>query len=250
MRNPHLWRPTRFVRRGGRLRASRDAAVVAVGSRLAVNRVADLYAEHAPRHCAGRLLDLGCGQVPLHAVYAPHVARSVCVDWPRSLHASPCLDAAVNLADPLPFRAASFDTILASDVLEHVPDPGLLWREMARVARPGGKLLLNVPFLYWIHEAPHDYHRFTEHALRRACEESGFRVLLLEPVGGLREVLADIWAKRLARRPLVGKPLAAALQALCYALGNTRWGAARSRKTARAWPLAYFLVAERAPGST
>ena len=245
MRNPHLWRPTRFVLRGGRLRASRDPSVVGVGSRLAVDCVARLYSEHVPRHCSGRLLDLGCGQVPLHQVYAPFVERSVCVDWPSSHHASPCLDAAVDLSEPLPFRAQSFDTVLASDVVEHVPDPRLLWREMARVTRPGGKLLLNVPFFYWIHEAPHDYYRYTEFALRLLSEEVGFRVLHLEAIGGLREVLVDITAKRLAKKPLLGKPLASALQGACLWFGRTAWGAARSRKTGRAYPLAYFLVAER-----
>jgi SAM-dependent methyltransferase len=245
MRNPELWKPTKFVLRGGRLRASRDRKECAVASRLAVDRTAALYAEHVPAHCRGRLLDLGCGSVPLHAVYAPYVEGSVCVDWPKTIHQSPNLDLACDLAARLPFVDRCFDTLILSDVLEHVPDPALLWSEMARVLRPRGKLLLNVPFLYRIHEAPHDYYRYTEFALRRFAERSGFDVLVLQAIGGVREVLGDLIAKRLERRPILGKPLALAVQAACFRIGNTKLGAKKTAKTGRTYPLAYFLVAER-----
>jgi len=116
---------------------------------------------------------------------------------------------------------------------------------MSRVLRPGGKLLLNVPFLYRIHEAPHDYYRYTEFALRRFAEQSGFDLLLLQAIGGVREVLADLIGKRLERRPLLGKPLALAVQAAAFRIGNTKLGAKKTAKTGRTYPLAYFLVAER-----
>jgi SAM-dependent methyltransferase len=244
MRNAELWKPTRFVLRGGRLRASRDRKQCALASRLAVDLTGALYAEHLPRWCKGKLLDLGCGKAPLHGVYSKHITQSVCADWPNSIHQSPFLDLACDLGSPLPFRDASFDTLLLSDVLEHVPDPGLLWREMARVLRPGGRLILNVPFLYWIHEAPHDYGRYTEHALRRFAAGTGFDLLALHPIGGSREVIVDLLSKRLARKMLVGKPLALVLQELCFLICRTGRGARRIEKTGRSFPLAYFLVAE------
>jgi SAM-dependent methyltransferase len=245
MRNPELWKPTKFVLRRGRLRASLDRKECAVASRLAVDRTAAIYAAEIPRHCRGRLLDLGCGYVPLHGVYAPHVSASVCVDWPKTIHRSPNLDVECDLSARLPFADGSFDTLILSDVLEHVPDPALLWREMARVLRARGKLLLNVPFFYRIHEAPHDYYRYTEFALRRFAEQVGFDVVVLQAIGGIREVLGDLIAKRLERRPLFGKPLAIALQAACFRIGNTKFGAKKTAKTGRVYPLAYFLVAER-----
>jgi len=245
MRNPELWKPTKFVLRRGRLRASKNRKECAVASRLAVDRTAALYAEFIPAHCRGRLLDLGCGFVPLYGTYAPHVTESVCVDWPNTIHKSPNLDVACDLSSKLPFVDACFDTLILSDVLEHVPDPSLLWSEMSRVVRGQGKLLLNVPFLYRIHEAPHDYYRYTEFALRRFAERSGFDVLLLQAIGGVREVLGDLIAKRLERRPLLGKPLAIAVQAACFRIGNTKVGARKTAKTGRVYPLAYFMVAKR-----
>ena len=62
-------------------------------------------------------------------------------------------------------------------------------RGLARVLRPGGKLLLCVPFFYWIHEEPHDYYRYTEFALARFCELSELKIICLEAYGGLPEVL-------------------------------------------------------------
>ena len=71
----------------------------------------------------------------------------------------------------LPFRDASVDTVLSTEVLEHVPRPELLVREMARVVKPGGKLLITVPFIQPLHELPSDYFRFTPSSLRAFAEE-------------------------------------------------------------------------------
>jgi hypothetical protein len=74
---------------------------------------------------------------------------------------------------------------------------------------------------------------------------SGFEVLLLKPVGGTPEVLADIMAKHLQFVPWIGPSLAAALQAMTAVFLRTGVGKRASVKTAATFPLGYFLVAER-----
>jgi SAM-dependent methyltransferase len=64
------------------------------------------------------------------------------------------------------FADASFDAVFLLEVLEHVATPDLAISEIYRVLAPGGVLVLSTPFLFEIHEAPHDYFRFTEHGLR------------------------------------------------------------------------------------
>lgn len=241
MKNAEAWRPTKFVQRGGTWRTSRDTREVGVGSRLITDAVARIYGTELPLHARGRLLDLGCGQVPLYGAYRDLTQEVVCVDWADGPH----IDRCCNLAEPLQYADASFDTVILSDVLEHVPDPDLVWREMARVLAPGGRVIMNVPFFYWLHAHPHDYYRYTNFALERFVRISGLALVTLQPLGGVLEVIADLWAKLLAKIPIAGAPLAIALQAVVSAFGRTGPGARIAEISARHFPLGYFVVAER-----
>ena len=145
----------------------------------------------------GLLLDLGCGKIPLYEIYRDRISDSVCVDWPKSLHTNPNIDHEFDLNHPIPLPDGHFDTVLLTDVLEHLPNPWLLWKEISRLLKPFGKAMVGVPFLYWIHEAPYDYYRYTEHALRRFCDENGFNVVEIESYGGPVEVILDIIAKQI-----------------------------------------------------
>lgn len=76
-------------------------------------------------------------------------------------------------AHALPFPDASFDVILAHNVIEHLRDPTTGVAEMRRVLRPGGEVHYSIPFLYPVHEAPHDYTRFTRFGLARLFRDFG-----------------------------------------------------------------------------
>jgi SAM-dependent methyltransferase len=204
-----------------------------------------LYDVYLPRYARGRLADLGCGKVPLYGAYRDLVQSVTCVDWQQSVHASAHLDYEADLGQPLPFEAASFDVIILSDVLEHVPEPQLLWREMARVLAPGGHAIVNVPFLYGVHEAPHDYARYTEYALRRFAATVGLEVPVLIPVGGSLHVMADLLAKHLAHARVVGTALASAVQGLVASIDRSSWGHRVTKRTGERFSLGYFMVAGR-----
>jgi len=245
MRNPDAWKPTKFVFRNGRLSGSRDPQEVGIGSWLAADLTAAFYGKYIPEHATGRLVDLGCGKVPLFEAYRPYIIDNVCVDWGGTLHKSPHLDYECDLNQSLPLPDAQFQTIILSDVLEHIAEPERLWREMARLLTPGGKVLMNVPFFYWLHETPHDYYRYTEFALRRFAERAGFEVVVMETTGGTPEILADIAAKRLRSKALVGPVLARLVQWLTAVYLKTPFGKRRSRKTGKAFPFGYFMVARK-----
>jgi SAM-dependent methyltransferase len=245
MRHAERWTPSKYVPHGAHWRASDDRREVGIGSRLISNAVVACYERHLPRYGRGRLIDLGCGKVPLYGLYRSLVSDVTCVDWAASPHPSEHLDHELDLAAPLPFADGSFDTVLLSDVLEHVPAPERLWAEIARLLAPGGHLLLNLPFLYGIHEAPHDYGRYTEFALRRFAALAGLEVVTLVSVGGSLHVLADLLAKHLAHVPLIGAPLAAALQNLVGWTEHAAWGQRLSVSTSTHFPLGYFMVARR-----
>ncbi len=73
-----------------------------------------------------------------------------------------------------PMADASFDAVLCSQVLEHVFTPDEFLCEINRVLRPGGCLVLTVPFVWDEHEQPHDFARYSSYGLRALLERSGF----------------------------------------------------------------------------
>jgi SAM-dependent methyltransferase len=245
MRQATNWRPSKFVTERGRLTGSRDKSQLALSSRMSADLIAAYYNEHAALHCRGDLVDLGCGQVPLYGLYRPFVTSVTCVDWPNSMHGNLHVDVVCDINQALPFLDKSFDTVVLSDVLEHLPSPEVIWTEIGRILRPGGKLLLNVPFFYWLHETPHDYYRYTEWALRRFVRTAGLDLIFLEAIGGSPEVVADILAKHVQHLPVLGGVLSAGVQSFATWLGKTSLGSRLSRSTARVYPYGYFLIAAR-----
>lgn len=245
MKAEQSWQPSKFVLAGGRWTSSKKLDQVGRGSRLNATLLAQAFSRAIPLHCAGRLLDLGCGQVPLYGMYRPHVQEICCIDWDSSAHSLTHVDMSCDLNEPLPLENESYDTILLSDVLEHIFEPRRLLAEMSRVLRPGGNLLMSVPFMYWIHEAPHDYFRYTEFALRRMAKERGMKVVVLEPIGGAVDVLADIIGKAGSRLPLGGLGVGGLLQRLALWIGGSKLGARLRHESAKMMPLGYLLVLRR-----
>lgn len=245
MKSIDKWSFSKYIYKRGRLQGSRDVKEVAAGSRLITDLIAEFYDANLKKYAKGRLLDLGCGKVPLYCAYRDYVTDNTCVDWGNSLHRNPHLDYECDLTEDLPFKNSEYDTVILSDVLEHIPEPELLMREIARVLAPGGLLLLNVPFYYWIHEEPHDFHRYTEFALKRLAEIAGLEVIDLSPIGGVPEIITDIYSKNILGLSIIGRPLASISQWFTMLFVHTGFGRKVSRSTARRFPLGYFLVAKK-----
>ena len=245
MNNRDQWQASKFVFKSGRLIASRDPKQVAVASRLMADLIADAYQRTLAEYTKGKLLDLGCGEVPLYQAYKDQITDSICVDWRNTQHQNPHLDFECDLSEPLPFRNGEFDTIILSDVLEHLPQPEKLWKEISRILAKGGRLIMNVPFYYWLHEQPHDYYRYTEYALRRFVRDAELKLLRLDTIGGAPEIMADIFSKNVIRVPLLGHWLAVLTQWLSLWFGKTGVGRKLSDATKANFPFAYFLIAEK-----
>jgi len=104
-----------------------------------------------------RTLDIGAQNGP----YATHFPRRIALDIKQGIGVK-----IIGDAQALGIRDASFDVVLCTEVLEHLPEPQRAIDEMYRVLAPGGQLLLTTRFLFPIHDAPHDYFRFTKYGLR------------------------------------------------------------------------------------
>lgn len=146
---------------------------------------------------SGRALDIGAQNGPYAACFPNRVA----LDIRRGIGVQVLGDAqALGLAD------AVFDVVLCTEVLEHLPEPQKALDEMFRVLRPSGTLLLTTRFLFPIHDAPHDYFRFTKYGLRHLLRQ--FEILELQEetdsVGTLAVLLQRLGmqAQTLRRTPL------------------------------------------------
>ena len=152
------------------------------------------------------------------------------------------LDFTTDLNQPLDcLQDNEFDTILLADVLEHIYKPKELIAEMHRVLKPGGKLMVFVPFFYWVHSEPHDYFRYTEYALKKMVEENKLKVIQLEPYGGYLDILFDLINKFFVNSKFCAKQL------IRFArwLKKTRYYKKREGFRLKNFPLGYILIAEK-----
>lgn len=130
---------------------------------------------------SGRVLDVGCA-----GGWARTALKESCdymgLDFPATVKGMYGTRPGV-FADgaSLPFRRDVFDTVLLLEVLEHVAHPAQVLAEIQRVLKPGGILLLSMPFLYPLHDAPHDYQRFTAPGLARSLGDAGWQIDWIEP---------------------------------------------------------------------
>lgn len=140
------------------------------------------------RYFGGAMLNAGCGNRDLGPWAAQHgVGATTNYDI-----ASDLPGAIIGSLDALPFANAAFDTILCNAVLEHVEHPEAVIAELARVLRPGGHVILAVPFLQPYHECPRDFRRYSSEGLVALGQAAGLRVVAINPVHSAAQTLGWI----------------------------------------------------------
>lgn len=125
------------------------------------------------------MLDVGAGRAPYRELLKGRVGEYVTLDTAPA----PGIDV-VGSALELPFGDAEFDTVLSSQVLEHVPDPQKMFSELCRVVRPGGVVVISAPQYWPEHESPYDFRRFTIYGLRDLGRRFGFEAIEERRQGG------------------------------------------------------------------
>lgn len=160
--------------------------------------------------------------------------------------------------ESIPVEAERYELVLLTQVLEHLPEPLPVLKELQRVLKPGGTLWLTAPLFYPEHEAPYDFYRYTQFAYRHLLAEAGFDIERLEWLDGYFATASfqlDGAAAWLPRRPsafgrgptafatagtvIVTRP---ALKLLSHALSRAEL---RRKHTASGHPKNYAVVARR-----
>ena len=157
---------------------------------------------HADR-ITGAVYDLGCGDSPYRDLALRHGDSYTGVDWENSPH-SPRADVIADLNQPIDLPTAGADTVLCVSVLEHLRRPEAFLQEAARLLKPGGVLVLQVPWQWSLHEMPYDYFRYSPSVLTDMLTSSGFRDIEISSLGGFFSAQAlkfNYFSKRFVRGP-------------------------------------------------
>jgi SAM-dependent methyltransferase len=143
-----------------------------------------ILGSHFARAQYGVLLDLGCGTRPYRKLYAPACEKSIGADMPGSYFEKRDVDLTCTVYE-IPLDKESVDAILLSEVLHDIQEPDRMFKELDRVMKPGGTLIMTSPFMVPICDGTLDHYRYTIHGLRYLVAGHGFRVDSITPVSGL-----------------------------------------------------------------
>ena len=163
------------------------------------------FIQNQTKTMKGRLLDAGCGKMPYRSYILSHseVTEYVGLD----------IETAIDYSDEvkpdivwdgktMPFDDQSFDCVMATEVLEHVPDTNNYLQEVCRVLKPSGVFFFTTPFLWPLHEIPHDEYRLTPFSVERLLREVNFVSINIQSLGGWNASLAQMLGLWLRRSPM------------------------------------------------
>jgi SAM-dependent methyltransferase len=153
----------------------------------------------------GRLLDIGCGKMP----YKTFLFKNSQIKEYTGLDIEGALDYEGGIQPDdtwngitMPYDNEQYDTAFATEVLEHCPQPAIILKEVHRVLKPGGYFFFTVPFLWPLHEVPHDEFRYTPFSLNRLLTSAGFIDIDIKATGGWHASLAQMLGLWVRRSPL------------------------------------------------
>ncbi|HVS28579.1 MAG TPA: methyltransferase domain-containing protein [Solirubrobacteraceae bacterium] len=134
--------------------------------------------------------DVGAGDAPYRELFSHTAYRTI--DWDASPHEGARGSDLIASADTIPVADESFDAVLLTQVLEHVPEPRAVLGELHRVLRAGGRLFLTAPLVWELHELPYDYYRYTASGLGHLLEQAGFEKIEIEARNDAFTTLAQL----------------------------------------------------------
>lgn len=213
-------------------------------------KISDNFLNKYASNYKGVLYDLGCGTRIYEEYFLQFVDTYIGVDWGASVHDLKA-DIAADLNKPLPIDANIADTVICLSVLEHLCEPQILLNEAYRILKPGGAIILQVPWQWWIHEAPYDFFRYTPYALKYMFEKAGFTQVEVEPTSGFFSmwfIKMNYFSLRFIKGPKVFRGIKKAIFLPFWYIGQ-KIAPMLDRKLDKNWAAeaqGYYVVAKKA----
>lgn len=140
---------------------------------------------------SGVMMDFGCGSKPYRDLF--QVEKYIGVDYAGEGHTHENEEVDVYYdGSNIPFPDNYFDSILSSEVFEHLFEAERILDELRRVLKPKGIMLITCPFVWNEHEVPIDYARYTKFALEHLFTKHGFKILKYEKKGSFVETIFQL----------------------------------------------------------
>lgn len=139
----------------------------------------------------GRILDFGCGSKPYASLFQFKEYIGVDLENPGHPHDNEEIDIYYD-GQNIPLEDGTVDSVLCSEVFEHVFNLPDILKEFQRLLKPGGVLLATCPFVWKEHELPYDYARYTLYALDDLMVSNGFKKVEASKGGNFAEVLTQL----------------------------------------------------------
>lgn len=140
----------------------------------------------------GRMMDFGCGSKPYKALF--NVKEYIGVDYQNEGH--PHENEQVDIfydGKIIPLPDQYFDSVLSSEVFEHIFNLNEILKEIHRVTKEGGKLLITCPFVWNEHETPNDFARYSKFALQDILAKNGFEIIQFYKSGNFILTIFQLW---------------------------------------------------------
>lgn len=160
-----------------------------------------------------RVLDAGAGKAP-YRKHFDHVTYET-ADFGEVDKKYADLDYLCRLEE-LPMADATYDLVLCSQVLEHIPEPVAVLKEIRRVLKPDGQMWVSAPLFYEEHETPYDFNRYTQFAWQRMAVDAGLTVESIYWLEGYYGTISYQLSMASRALPAVWLPV----KFLCYLLAS------------------------------
>jgi SAM-dependent methyltransferase len=141
---------------------------------------------------SGSIMDFGCGSKPYKSLFTVDEYVGVDYNGEGHSHVNESIDVFYDGVH-LPFDDNRFDGIFSTEVFEHVFNLEDILKELNRVLKTGGKMLITCPFAICEHEQPVDFARYTSFGLKALLERNGFKVLEFDKAGSASQTISQLF---------------------------------------------------------
>lgn len=142
----------------------------------------------------GDILDIGSGKSDRYS-YLFNKSKYITLDNNSNFKTDLMAD-----AQNIPLPDESFDSIISTQTLEHLPEPAKAIKEFYRLLKKDSYCLVTVPFFNELHDEPYDFWRFTKFSLEKIFKDSGFKIITLEQRGGFFTTICQLVVRYLINK--------------------------------------------------